>query len=217
VLKLAKNIFTKSREELERASAAHASHSVGVWIQQQRTALGNMRGTFDVRALQEDIELAYLESPNRTEYFDRLLAETDRYKHPTLPGIEDLQYRFFVSWINANARHDDSGFIDVKIDADDDLTLESCVVESASDALDDRIGDALNRLMGVASDFQNPLNMPVRKRIQFYTENLVPGGHSWSAGWLNERNQRVSAPVLPKAAELWASQQWWGLINRFGR
>jgi hypothetical protein len=217
VLKLAKAIFTKSREELERAAAAQASHSVGVWIQQQRTALGNMRGTFDVPGLQEDIELAYLEAPNRTEYFDRLLAETERYKHPTLPSIEDLQYRFFVSWINANASHEDSGFIDVKIDAEDELKLESCVVRSASESLDDRIGNALNRLMGVATDFQSPLNMPVRKRIQLYTENLMPGGHSWSSGWLNERNQRVSAPVLPKGSEVWAGQQWWGLINRFGR
>jgi hypothetical protein len=217
VLKLAKAVFTKSREELQRAAAAASSNAVGVWIQQQRTALGNTRGTFDLTALEQEIELGYLESPDRTAYFNNLLAEAERYKRPSLPAVEDLQYRLFVNWINANSRGDESGFIDVKINAEDDLKLESCVVNSASESLDDKIGDALNRLMGVARDFQRPMNMPVRKRVQFYTENFMPGGHSWSSGWLNERNQMTGAPVLPKGAEIWAAQNWWGLINRFER
>jgi hypothetical protein len=217
VLALAKAVFMKASEEIERAAAAGASHSVGVWIQEQRTALGNTRGTFDVPTLVQDIELEYLESPNRTEYFNLLLQEAERFKRPALPSVQDLQYQLFVQWINANSRHDESGYIDVKINAEDGLELESCAVKSASESLDDRIGDALNRLMGVAKDFQRPMNMPVRKRIQFYTENLTVGGHSWSSGWLDERNQMVRAPVLPKGQEVWAARQWWGLITEFKR
>jgi hypothetical protein len=71
--------------------------------------------------------------------------------------------------------------------------------------------------MGVATDFRTPLDLPVRKRVQFYTEDLVPGGKDWSSGWLDERNRKTGAPVLPEGEKVWAKDQWQRLVTTFKR
>jgi hypothetical protein len=216
-LKLAKDLLLKSREEIRRAAEAAAGNSVGAWIQAQRTAVGNTRGTFDGTTFQQEIEIQYLEAPDRTVYLDGLEEAVQKFRQPHLPSVQDLQVQLFTRWINANVRGDDAGFIDIKIDAIDGLTLESCVVKTVDEKLDDRIGDALNRLKGTATGFNGPLDLPVRKRVQFYTANLVPGGKSWSAGWLNERNRMLSAPILPDGEEAWAANEWRTLVTSFKR
>src|SRR5262245_33854958 len=101
-LRRAKAAVTKTREEIERAAWAAASHSVGQWIRAKRTAIGNMRGTLRTEDLKTDLELEYLEAGNRDAYFDGLSASVERLRTASPATVQDLERRLYERWISAN-------------------------------------------------------------------------------------------------------------------
>jgi hypothetical protein len=207
-LGLAKTLFQAASDELERAGKAADSHAIGNWIKDQRGAIDRLRGRFDRDAVQSEMELGYLESSDQQAYFAGLADGITKLRSGVLPPVEELERQLYEQWINANFKgisDDAPGCIQVKVEADDGFDITSCTVETPSG---DKVADALNRLFAKLPGALRPRDLRVRKRGCFYVENLVPGGKSWSCGWLDRDNQPIHNPVLPEASKAFRQPQW---------
>jgi hypothetical protein len=207
-VELVKSVFEAASDELERAGKAAASHSIGNWIKDQRGAIDRLRGKFDRDAVQSEMELGYLESGDRQAYFAAVVNDIAKLRGNVLPPVEELERQLYEQWINAHFRgisDDAPGCIEVKVDADDGFEIESCTVQTPEG---EKVADALNRLFAKLPGNLKPIDLRVRKRGCFFVENMVPGGRSWSCGWLDADNRQIHTPILPKAVQAFREPGW---------
>jgi hypothetical protein len=92
----------------------------------------------------------------------------------------------------------------------------SCTVAAPAG---DHIETAVNRLLrqNLVQDFNSPIEMNVRKRACFFVENMMPGGRSWSCGWLDKENNLIHQPVLEDAQRAIQDSAWRMGTREFNR
>lgn len=210
-------VFDGVTGELERAGRASASASVGNWIKDQRVALDRMADRFDAKLLREEVSLEFLETDDKPTYFQALFEASQRLEGELLPSVSEFEAQLYEQWIDA---HFDGlganapGCIEFRYEFDDNtFDFVSCTVQAESG---DKVAGALNRLFaqGLLPSARRPIDMRVRKRACFRTDNFVPGGKSWFCGWLDADNNIISVPVKDEA-ETALREQVWRLHNRF--
>ena len=220
----AKALFDVTTAELERAGKASESFKVGNWIKDQRAEINaQLRG--DVTKghgdlFQADMESNYLEQDvgGRQALFDQINQAINSLSSVTGPSLDELEANLYLQWINAHFKQigaDTPGCIEYRLEYDDNtFDFESCTVKAP---FGDKIDSALNRLLdrGLIPGIQRPFDFKVRKRVCLYVENFVPGGHSWSCGWLDEEGNIIHDPVHPPAQKGLRENAWRLLADRF--
>lgn len=223
-LSQAKALFDATTAELERAGKASESFEVGNWIKDQRTAIdARLRG--DVTKgnrdlLQADMESTYLEqdATGRQALFDQIDAAITGLSSVSGPSLDEMEATFYLEWINAHFKgigDDAPGCIEYRLEYEDQtFDFESCTVKAP---FGDKIDSALNRLLdrGQLPGIQRPIDFKVRKRVCLRVDNFVPGGKSWSCGWLDEEGNIIHNPVHPPAQEGLRDPSWRLSVKRF--
>jgi hypothetical protein len=223
-LSQAKVLFDATTAELERAGKASESFHVGNWIKDQRTAIdARLRG--DVTKgnrdlLQADIESDYLEQDERGRQalFDQINQAISSLSSVTGPLLDEMEATLYVQWINAHFKQIGEaapGCIEYRLEYDDNtFDFESCTVKAP---FGDKIDSALNRLLdrGQLPGIQRPFDFKVRKRVCLRVDNFVPGGKSWSCGWMDEEGNILHNPVHPPAQEGLRENAWRLSVDRF--
>ena len=90
--------------------------------------------------------------------------------------------------------------------ADNKFDFISCTVKAVEGR---KVAGALNRLIdgGLTTLAERPMDLFVRKRACFRTENLI-GGEKFSCGWLGIRNEILHIPVLPLGQQAFGEEEW---------
>lgn len=219
-----KSLYDAATAELERAGKASQSFQVGNWIKDQRAAIDTQLRGDTTKAkrdlLKADLETDYLEleTDGRKEFFDQINTSIERLSNVSGPSLDEFEAGLYVQWINAHFKgigNDAPGCIQYKLEFDgSSFDFESCAVQAPSG---DKIDSALNRLLdrGNLPGTHRPLDLKVRKRVCLFVENFVPGGKSWSCGWLDEDNLIIHEPVHPPARKGLRDPRWMSSTDRF--
>lgn len=213
------------RDELFRAGKAKSDAEIGSWIGQQRRVLEDRRGLFFETNVKEELVLSYLGAPNReqraAELSDLKVAlETAMLERAALPEMEDLELIMYENWINAHfvrIGEDTSGCIEYRFEDESPGIIILSVKVDAPQAADNQLDSALNVLFnsGRLTLASKPIDMFVRKRACFKTENFVPGGTQFFCGWLDKNNQVIHAPIKDRADQLFRASNWREAAKRF--
>jgi hypothetical protein len=212
-LDLAKAIFDSASEELERAGRAKTEASIGEWIKGQRNELARLH--FDRAALKEGISFEFLEATDKSEYFDALFEANEQLGTELTPDVSDLELKFYEEWINAHFRgmsDDPSGCIEYRYEFEDDtFEFVSCTAQTEPGG---KLESAINLVFEKGrSSAKRPIDLKVRKRACFRTDNFV-GGKGWFCGWLDEHNEVIFVPIKNIAAQAFRKPDW-REANRF--
>jgi peptidoglycan hydrolase-like protein with peptidoglycan-binding domain len=206
-LSLAKGVFEAVTDELQRASRATAGASIGEWIKGQRNGLARL--SFDSEKWKEEIALEYLEAADKPQYSDALFEASQLLGPDLFPGITDLEVKLYEEWINAHFRgidDDAKGCIEYRYEFDDDgFNFVSCTVQAVEG---DKLESAINLVFDEGqSSAKRPIDLKVRKRACFRTDNFV-GGKSWFCGWLDENNETIHVPIMDVAEQAFHEPIW---------
>ncbi len=216
-----KSIYDTVTTELERAGRARQSHAMGDWIKDQRAVIDDSMQNVDLDAMIFELEERYLDRDRegRQRFFDVLFEGIQRMGDVSLPSVDELECSFYEQWINAHFTHiadDAPGCIEYRYEYEDGtFDFVSCEVKAPSG---DKVASALNRLLdrGQIPRVQKPIDLRVRKRATFRVDNIMPGGKSWSSGWLDADNRSIHTPTLEAAVEAFNDPGWRTFARRFG-
>jgi hypothetical protein len=227
-----KSFYDAASDEIERAARASASHAVGDWIKDQRAAIVTLATAFDERdpndssglapraLLGESVEETYfnLDQEGRQAFFGELFDSIEQLKQFTAPSIFEFERQLYEAWINGNfssISDDADGCIECRLEFDDDeFEFESCSVAAPFGG---HVADGVNKLIDdrKVPDLRSPLDLKVRRRICLLVDNVNPGGHTWSCGWLDADNAIIHQPVHQAAREGLVDPRWRAMITRF--
>ncbi|MBX3320357.1 MAG: peptidoglycan-binding protein [Nitrospira sp.] len=216
-----KSIYDTVTGELARAGKARQSLAMGDWIKDQRAVIDGEMHKVDHEEIISELELRYLEldQQDRAKFFDGVVNDSQRVASSNLPHIDELECRFYEEWINAHfigIFKNAPGCIEFRHNYDEgDFTFVSCTVNAPSG---DKVESAINRLLDRAhvSWARRPIDLNVRKCGTFWVDNFVPGGKSWSTGWLDSDDKNIHSPPHPVAVEAFNDQRWRS-VGRFKR
>jgi hypothetical protein len=217
-----KSIYDTVTTELERAGNARQSHAMGDWIKNQRAVIDHAMQEVDLNEMLFEIEEGYLnrDREGRQRFFDELFEGIQRMGNLSLPSIDGLECSFYEQWINAHFTHiadDAPGCIEYRYKYKDrTFDFVSCEVKAPSGH---KIESALNRLLDrvQVSRLRKPIDLRVRKRATFRVDNFMPGGKSWSSGWLDAHNRSIHTPIHDAAIEAFNDPSWHSFATRFRR
>lgn len=207
---LTTRVINDVRDELRRASAAAESATIGNWIKDQRSAIGQARNSFKPESFRTELETDFLEAADEQEWADSLFGASEGLAAFQLPSAGDLELILYEQWINAHFRGvtgDGPGCIEFRNEFEDNrFHFVSCEVKAVEGP---KVAGALNRLFDqkLTTLAELPIDLFVRKRACFRTENLV-GGKKFSCGWLGIKNEVLHEPVLPLGQQAFAEDVW---------
>ncbi|MFP4343586.1 MAG: peptidoglycan-binding domain-containing protein [Anaerolineales bacterium] len=215
-----KSVYDTVTNELERAGKAQQSLAMGDWIKDQRAVIDGSMQNVDLDEMTFQLEERYLDRnrEGRQRFFDELFEGIQRLQALSLPNIDELECSFYEQWINAHFTHiadDAPGCIEYRYEYEDGtFDFVSCEVKAPSGR---KIETALNRLLdrGQIPRIQKPIDLRVRKRASFRVDNFMPGGKSWSSGWLDADNRSIHTPILDAAVEAFNDRGWRTFARRF--
>lgn len=207
------------RDELFRAGKAKTGAEIGSWIRQQRRILEGRRGLFLETNVKEELVLSYLGAPNREQRAAELIDLKAALGTVALPEMADIELIMYENWINAHflrIGEDTSGCIEYRFEEEKDGISFISLKVDAPQAADDQLDGALNALFnsGKLTLASKPIDMFVRKRACFKTENFV-GGTQFFCGWLGKDNQIIHAPIKDRADRLFRAPNWRETVKRF--
>lgn len=206
------------RDELARSGAAKAGSDIGAWIVEQRTLLNNRRGLFEEHKVRIELGSFYLEFADRDQGLAALVDLKGALGSSELPSAEDLEFIMYETWINAHFNgigKDASGCIEYRFEDEDDgisfLSLRVDAPQGEPGQLEGRLNVLFES--GKVSFASKPIDMGVRKRACFNTENFTAGGTQFFCGWLDQENKVIHRPI--KGEELFRAAGWRAVIKRF--
>jgi hypothetical protein len=128
-----------------------------------------------------------------------------------VPSANDYKAALFIEYLNRHygqlQRYTVLGIIQIKFNAErrGSYDFESAKVQAP---FANKVASGLNWVMSTPElGMRNVLELPIRKHVGLYTENLV-GGTSY--GWfrLDEGNHTLGESVLPVARRRWHEMPW---------
>jgi peptidoglycan hydrolase-like protein with peptidoglycan-binding domain len=211
-------LAARTRAELERAAAAALDRRVASFVKEAVRAIDAQRGRLRQAELVEEVSLGFLESRDRQAFLDALSTATQELEDDVLAPLPFFELKCYEAWINMHFngfRSDGIGVIAYRFAFDGEIEVQSCRVEAPHG---ERIEDELNGFLanGSVAGVRRPIDLRVRKRACFRTENLV-GGTSTSCGWLSAANEVAHQPSLPNAQKAFAEPVWRIAVSQFLR
>jgi hypothetical protein len=165
-----------------------------------------------VRSGREDLVKEYNDlSPEIQPMFIESLDNWLETLRQEMPKHEDYQAHLFVDWLNMHQGQlrgfEELGVIEIKFNAEEPgiYEFESAKVMST---FANKAASGLNWVMRTpATGAKNVLDLPVRKKVGLYVENLV-GGTSYGWFHLDAQNNTTQYSVLPMAVKRWSAMPW---------
>ena len=174
-----------------------------------RNGRAGLRETYDSLASNPDIQRQF------TDSFPNWLARI----RSTVPSADEYEGALYLEWINLAygtlSGYEPQGMLELKFNAETPgtYTFESAKVRSS---YANKIASGLNWIFATPSlGIRNVLDLPIRKLVGLYCENIVGGtGYGWAQ--LGKENDTEMTPVEPVPRQRWNAMPWdpFQTINR---
>jgi hypothetical protein len=129
----------------------------------------------------------------------------------TTPSAAAYEAELYIQWVNLHAGqlsgYTQQGVIELKFNAEapEAYTFESAKVLAPRA---NKVASGLNWILSTpATSMHNVLDLPIRKMVGLYCENIV-GGTSYGYAHLDPENNTTQEPVQPVAIRRWRAMPW---------